>query len=424
MNPILPDKYYIPDVEAHTDADGRIYLYGSKDIGGNNEYCSYEYQFFSSSNMKEFQEYPIAFYSDRDSEYSAHRREPLYAPDCLKINGKYHLFYCLADGSEGTAVSESPTGPFYDAEPIRGADGTGIDPAVFVDDDGSVYYYWGQIHAKGCRLNSDLKSIEEGTLTENILTEEEHGFHEGISIRKRNGLYYLVYSDISRGRPTCLGYAVSRNPLGPFKKGGIIIDNTGCDPKSWNNHGSIEEFNGQWYVFYHRSSHNSFFSRRVCAEKIYFDENGGIPEVKMTTQGPEEAIECPVVLGAERICQMEGQCYLDHCEKSDQEYLYLTNIYSENKVYFRYLMFSSNYVEVEIVAASVNGKGLIEIYSSQKEESIGSVSIEETQSLSDYHSFKTDIAVEPGVQEICLKFIKNQECMMNFKSIQLKEYGE
>ena len=124
-----------------------------------------------------------------------------------------------------------------------------------------------------------------------ILTEQEHGFHEGACMRKRNGIYYIVYTDISRGKATCLSYAMSDKPLGPYKKGGVIIDNMYCDPQTWNNHGSIEEFKGQWYIFYHRSSQNSFTSRRMCVEKIYFNEDGTINEVEMTSMGASSPID-------------------------------------------------------------------------------------------------------------------------------------
>ena len=90
---------------------------------------------------------------------------------------------------------------------------------------------------------------------------------------------------ISRGRATCLDYATSISPLGPFEKGGILIDNTGCDPQSWNNHGSINEFNGQWYVFYHRSSQGSKFNRRVCVEPITFRADGSPAPTKNTGSG-------------------------------------------------------------------------------------------------------------------------------------------
>lgn len=233
----------------------------------------------------------------------------LFAPDCCEKNGKYYLYFCMSDYTEGVAVSENPQGPFRD--PVRLPCG-GIDPAVFVDDDGKVYYYWGQFRANGVRLNDDMISFDESSVVERIVTEEEHGFHEGSSMRKRNGIYYYVYPCIFRkGRPTCLAYATSKSPLGPFTYRGIIIDNAKCDPESWNIHGSIEEFHGQWYVFYHRSSGNCRANRRLCVEKICFNDDGTIDEVRMTSQGAGEPFALGEAIEGWRACEMEGGAYID-----------------------------------------------------------------------------------------------------------------
>lgn len=173
-------------------------------------------------------------------------------------------------------MANSPTGPFSIAERIEIADGDGIDPTVFVDEDGQGYLFWGQFSLRGAKLSPDMKQIISESLQKGIITEWEHGFHEGASIRRRGNQYYMIYTDISRGKATCLSYAIADAPLGPYKKGGVIIDNVYCDPNTWNNHGSIAEFKGQWYVFYHRSSQGLKTCRRVCAEPICFDENGFI----------------------------------------------------------------------------------------------------------------------------------------------------
>ncbi len=188
----------------------------------------------------------------------------------------------------------------------------GIDPAVFTDDDGKSYYYWGQFRSCGVPLNEDMVTFDETKVVHRLLTEEAHGFHEGSSMRKRNGIYYYVYPCLYRvGRPTCLAYATSNSPLGPFTYRGILIDSAKCDPESWNIHGSIECFHGQWYVFYHRSSKNSRYNRRMCVEKIFFREDGTIEEVKMTSIGAGEPFATGETIPAWRACEVDGGAYID-----------------------------------------------------------------------------------------------------------------
>ena len=239
----------------------------------------------------------------------------LYAPDSLTIRDRSYLFFCTSDDFEGVAVSDNPAGPFMNpvritedqtGNPIRG-----IDPAVFRDDDGKVYLYWGQINSCGAELTEDLTQIKEDTLVKNLLTEKEHGFHEGSSMRKIGDTYYYIFADTHRGKPTALGYATSRNPLGPFTYQGIIIDNEGCDPKSWNNHGSIECVNGQWYVFYHRSTANSRYLRRMCAEPITIDENGLIPEVRPSSIGMGEPYRIGERLFGWQACRLSQNAWID-----------------------------------------------------------------------------------------------------------------
>ena len=313
MNPILPRQFFVPDGEAHVMPDGRLYLYGSLDISGNDAYCSKEHRVFSTDNPKleRWIDHGTAFCNTAaDSRVPWRPDTVLSAPDAIEKDGKYYMFVCGEPGFEGVAQADSPAGPFGPARPIPIADGDGIDPAVFVDDDGQAYLFWGQFHLRGARLNPDMCSIDETTLCQNLLTEEAHGFHEGSSLRKRGGIYYLVYTDISRGNATCLSYATAAHPLGPYQKRGTIIDNMYCDPKTWNNHGSIAEYGGQWYVFYHRASQNSIFSRRACAEPIYFNEDGSISEVEMTSQGASGPIcaYCPV--DASLACRVFGGAYI------------------------------------------------------------------------------------------------------------------
>ena len=103
-------------------------------------------------------------------------------------------------------------------------------------------------------------------------------------------------------------------PLGPYRKCGVIVDNVYCDPQTWNDHGSIEEFNGQWYVFYHKASQNSFTWRRVSIEPIEFDENGLIKEVEMTSQGAFGPLDAFSTIPARTACRIMGTSYIGFAE--------------------------------------------------------------------------------------------------------------
>lgn len=304
MNPLFDRSYFVPDGEAHKMPDGRLYVYGSADISGEPDYCSNHYYVFSTDDMEHWTNHGISFKASIYEAANLNEAVTIGGPDCIEKDGKYYLYYCTSGTGEGVAVSDTPYGPFENPRPIAYADKNGIDPAVFVDDDGEAYYYWGQFELHGAKLKPNMVELDMDTHKECIVTEWEHGFHEGSSMRKRNGLYYLVYTDITRGRATCLSYAIGKHPLGPFERKGVIIDNTGCDPQSWNNHGSIEEINGQWYIFYHRSSTNSVANRRMCAEPIHFMENGEIAEVVMTSQGSSKPIPAKSEIDASLACRL------------------------------------------------------------------------------------------------------------------------
>lgn len=308
MNPIFPRHDYIPDTEARVWADGRLYLYGSRDIGGVEDYCSPQYKVYSTADLIHWTDHGISF---DGSQADFCPSDTLFAPDCVYRNDQYYLFYCLPGegGREGVAVSEHPQGPFRNLGPVVGADGTGIDPAVLVDDDGSAYLYWGQFELRVAKLSDDMRAILPETLQVGVLNEAEHGFHEGASIRKIDGKYYLVYCDCTRGRAASLSYAVADTPFGPFVRQGVIINNANCDPLSWNIHGSLFHFQDQWYISYHRSSANSRYNRRACIEPITIHSDGRIDEVKPSTQGAGPAIPATTQIGAWRACSLYGRLH-------------------------------------------------------------------------------------------------------------------
>ena len=388
-NPILPVEYHIPDSEGHVMPDGKLYVYGSFD-DRDDVYCSEKYFVVSTPDMENWTiheqsldgndvpwfndpnapKYPGIDWShptpfiqkmiQRDlengvdikaafEENDAKPKAPLlFAPDCIEKNGKYYLYFCMPDDSEGVAVSDKPEGRFTD--PLQLPCG-GIDPAVFTDDDGQTYFYWGQLFSHGVKLKEDMVSFDEKDIVDDLVTEEQHFFHEGSSMRKIGDTYYYVYADMERGKPTSLGYSVSKSPLGPFTYKGIIIDNDGCDPASWNNHGSIECVNGQWYVFYHRCSRGVQQHRRLCIERIKVNPDGTIDEVKMTSQGIGEPFVPGESIMGYQACGLRGSCYIDvnTDERSKEKYPeVLTNISDGDEAVFRYVKSDSPWTGIRL----------------------------------------------------------------------------
>ena len=420
--------------------DGRLYLYGSLDES-TDVYCSQQYRVASTSDLVEwtvhdtaftsadvpwagtapasgrsfvdgassyadlpsyaiarlptdamdmpFEEFPAAVRAARDQHQPTETL--LYAPDAIERSGMYYLYFCMSDDSEGVAVSGSPTGPFTNSRRLPIAQ---IDPAVFVDDDGQAYLYWGQFSANVARLNADMMSLDESSIIGNILTEKDHNFHEGASIRKRDGIYYLVFTDTSRGRPTCLGYATSTSPTGPFDYRGIIIDNAECDPQSWNNHGSIELVDGQWYVFYHRSSRGTASMRRVCAEPIFFDPDGSLPEVKMTSQGPGLPYAPGDLIPAFETCGLTGTARIAPFGTGEA----ILDMSSGDVATFRYLENLTPITSVEIM-----GQGTGELDVIVDSVSVGSLHV----------GSSVAVHVCPGVHEVSIRATASRDLVLD-----------
>ena len=351
-NPILPLSEYIPDGEPKLFGD-RIYLYGSKDLFGG-EYCCHKYHVYSApkDDPSAWTDHGISFAST--SEYE-HEGVPdgvdwsdalLYAPDVAERDGVYYLYFCLSDGSEGVARSASPTGPFTNARRITmgGRPIEGIDPSVLRDGD-DFYYTWGQGKCHMAKLKDDMCTLDESTYVDALISnrDEGEGFHEGSSLRKIGAWYALVYASEHTQRypnrgaaPVCLDYAVSKSVYGPYERRGTIIDNTGIDPQSWNNHGSIIKIDGQWYVFYHGSTNNSKYARRARVERIEVDEQRGlIKTARMTSSGFAACLDPRDELDAACAYRLWGGAYFT---ESDGAYP-LVNLKNGAAAAYRYFDF-------------------------------------------------------------------------------------
>jgi len=278
---------YTADASAHVWADGRLYVYASHDMDPANG-CDRmdKYHVFSTDDM--------IYWTDHGQIVEAAdvpwQKEPLddgatfmWAPDCAYKDGKYYFYFPHPDKNPwnsnwkiGVAVSDNPASGFEILpQPLIGLPSSGeIDPCVYVDDDGQAYFYYGGGGKSfGARLKDNMIELDGALEQMTGLVD----FHEATWIHKYNGKYYLSYSDNHGSDGNQMKYAMSDHPLGPWTDMGVYMYGTGTD----TNHGSIVEYKGQWYAFYHTSNYSGRYNlRSVCVDLLYHNPDGTIQVVQ------------------------------------------------------------------------------------------------------------------------------------------------
>ena len=309
----LVEHIYTADPSAHV-FNGKIYIYPSHDIDAGIPFNDNGDHFGMEDYHVIRLDHPGATAVDcgvglhiRDVPWAERQ---MWAPDAAHKNGKYYLFFPAKrpDGifQIGVAVGDSPEGPFHpEATAIEGS--YSIDPAVFEDEDGQFYMYFGgiwggqlqeyrnNVHApdfklpeknepalcpKMARMTDDLLGFAEPPRDVLILDENgqpltegdnDRRFFEASWMHKYNGRYYFSYST---GDTHFLCYAIGDNPYGPFTYGGRIM----TPVLGWTTHHSICAFEGKWYLFYHDSTLSEGIThlRSVKMTELVHDENGDI----------------------------------------------------------------------------------------------------------------------------------------------------
>jgi beta-xylosidase len=284
-NPFIT-SIYTADPSAHVWSDGRLYVYPSHDMDPPRG-CDLmdRYHVFSTEDMANWRDEGEILRADQVS-WGRTEGGFMWAPDCAFKDGKYFFYFPHPSGSSwnetwkiGVAISSHPAGGFTNAGFITGVGGFSmIDPCVFVDTDGQAFlYYGGGGKCDGGRLKACMTEID-GTMQR---MEGLADFHEAPWIFRRNGLYYLTYADNNPGANR-LHYATSSSPLGPWAHKGIYLTPTDCD----TSHGSVVEYKGQWYAFYHNKSISGQGTlRSICVDRLYFNDDGTIREVVQTKTG-------------------------------------------------------------------------------------------------------------------------------------------
>ncbi len=343
FNPYLPLTEHVPDGEPHL-FNGRVYIYGSHDTSTGTVYCEDHYVTWSApeDDLTDWR-YEGVIYRRNQDPSNADDKMQLWAPDVTQgPDGRFYLYYCFNFCREiGVAVSDSPAGPFEFYGHVKLSDGSKwekpmpFDPAVLTDDDGRVYLYSGftpsgekaflmpefseeelakmpeeqrakleelknvkfEEYSVVAELEPDMLTVKEGPKplipSENHTkgtSFEGHGFFEASSIRKFDGIYYFVYSS-HKSHELC--YATSKYPDRDFEFGGTLVSNADVGYQgnneytntAGNNHGGIVKANGEYYIFYHRQTNGTEFSRQGCAEKLTMRKDGGFDQVEITSCG-------------------------------------------------------------------------------------------------------------------------------------------
>ncbi len=328
-NPYLPLWEHIPDGEPYVfdDPDNpgkqRVYIYGSHD-NLKDAYCGRDQVVWSApvDDLNQWRYDGVILVVDKNAKGepfdSAGTADVLYAPDVALVTADdgtktYYLYPNDQTGYRNSLIAKSsrPNGPFevcnWNNDDPNKVDGVlQFDPAVFVDDDGRVYGYWGFERSYAAELDpATMATVKPGTeVVEDMVSGRnqpgEFSFFEASSIRKIQGKYVFIYSRWTKpgefGLPDTnytLAYAYSDKPLGPWTYGGTIIDARGRETNeqgeaiasgnvTGNTHGSICEINGQWYVFYHRQTGLNEYARQAMVAPITVkveDAPGGKVEI-------------------------------------------------------------------------------------------------------------------------------------------------
>lgn len=299
-NPVLDGYYADPDI-LYSEKTGKFYIYPTSD--GFNNWSGTYFKTFSSPDLVNWKDEGVILDLAKDVSWA---KKNAWAPCIIekKIGGQYKYFYYFCAAQKiGVAVADSPTGPFVDlGKPLIDklpegiSRGQQIDPDVFTDPkSGKSYLYWGNGYMAGAELNDDMVSIKPGTTK--IITPDK-SFREGAYVVYRKGVYYFMWSeDDTRSENYKVRYGTSDSPLGKITipENNLVIVKDKDAGIYGTGHHSVIQIPGkdEWYLVYHRFNYPkgitmgsaAGYNREVCIDRMEFNKDGSIKQVKPTHQG-------------------------------------------------------------------------------------------------------------------------------------------
>lgn len=299
-NPVLEGYYADPDI-IFAEKTGKFYMYPTSD--GFTGWSGTYFKTFSSEDLVNWKDEGVILDLHKDVSWADRNA---WAPAIIekKVGDEYKYFYYFTAAQKiGVAVSDDPTGPFMDSGkplidkfPEGVKQGQQIDPDVFTDPkSGKSYLYWGNGYMAGAELNEDMTSLKLGTTK--VMTPDAT-FREGTTVFYRNGTYYFLWSeDDTRSENYRVRYGTSDAPLGKIKvsENNLVIAKDREAGIFATGHNSVIQVPGkdEWYIVYHRFNYPkgitmgeaAGYNREVCIDKLEFNPDGSIKEVKPTHKG-------------------------------------------------------------------------------------------------------------------------------------------
>ncbi|GAA4046071.1 family 43 glycosylhydrolase [Streptomyces shaanxiensis] len=287
-SPVLPGLNADPDVHY---LNGEYWIYPTTD--GFQGWSGTRFKAYSSKDLVHWKDHGVILDLGPDVSWAD---KYAWAPAIAERDGKYYFYFC-AEQQIGVAVADSPAGPFKDAlgKPLvaKGGAWSGqmIDPAVYTDDDGTSYLYWGNGHGYVVPLNDDMVSFDASKVRD--ITPDN--FREGSFVIKRKGTYYFMWSeDDTRSENYHVAYATGPSPLGPWTKRGTILQKRPEYGILATGHHSVVNTPGtdDWYIVYHRFALNGpgkaggdGMHRETTVDRMEFAADGTILPVVPTLEG-------------------------------------------------------------------------------------------------------------------------------------------
>lgn len=299
-NPIVEGYYADPEI-LYSNKTGKFYLYPTSD--GFTGWSGTYFKTFSSDNLVDWKDEGVILNLPSDVSWGT---SSAWAPTIIerKIAGQYRYFYYFcASQKVGVAVSDNPTGPFADSGsplvsslPAGVKGGQQIDPDVFHDPvSGKYYLYWGNGYMACAQLNDDMVSINPSSIK--ILTPNST-FREGTEVAYRNGKYYFFWSEDDTRSPNYqVRYATASSPDGPLTvpENNLVISKDAAQGIYGTGHNCVLQIPGkdERYIIYHRFTRPkgitmgdaAGFNREICIDKLEFNADGSIKQVKPTLKG-------------------------------------------------------------------------------------------------------------------------------------------